>query len=76
MAVLGLFSAVFRTTVLKVQDARPELSPLRHVDVSDEGRCSFLAIELSKDGKGMFDKAFNTPWSHAVVHFEVKMSRF
>ena len=24
----------------------------------------------------MFNKACTTPWFHAVVHFEVKMSRF
>ena len=24
----------------------------------------------------MFNKACTTPWCHAVVHFEVKMSRF
>ena len=33
-----------------------------------------MAIGLSKDGKWVFNKA--TPWCHAVVHFEVKMSRF
>ena len=44
--------------------------------VSDEGRCYFMAIGLSKDGKWVFNKACTTPWCHAVVHFEVKMSRF
>ena len=24
----------------------------------------------------MFNKACTTPWCHAVVHFDVKMSRF
>ena len=51
-------------------------SPLRRVGVSDEGRCSFMAIGLSKDGKWVFNKACTTPWCHAAVHFEVKMSRF
>ena len=51
-------------------------SPLRLAGVSDEGRCSFMAIGLSKDGKWVFNKACTTPWCHAVVHFEVKMSRF
>ena len=35
-----------------------------------------MAIELSNDGKWVFKKACTTPWCHAVVHFEVKMSRF
>ena len=35
-----------------------------------------MAIGLSKDGKWVFNKACTTPWCHAVVHFEVKMSRF
>ena len=35
-----------------------------------------MAIGLSKNGKWVFKKACTTPWSHAVVHFEVKMSRF
>ena len=35
-----------------------------------------MAIGLSNDGKWVFNKAFTTPWCHAVVHFEVKMSRF
>ena len=35
-----------------------------------------MAIALSKDGKWVFNKACTTPWCHAVVHFEVKMSRF
>ena len=72
MAVFGLFSAVFRTIFLKVQDG----SPLRQAGVSHEGRCSFMAIGLSKDGEWVFNKACTTPWCHAVVHFEVKMSRF
>ena len=36
------------------QDDRPESSgrsPLRQAGVSDEGRCSFMAIGLSKNGK-------------------------
>ena len=35
-----------------------------------------MAIGLSKDGKWVFKKACTTPWCHAVVYFEVKMSRF
>ena len=35
-----------------------------------------MAIGLSKDGKWVFNKACTTPWCHAVVHFDVKMSRF
>ena len=35
-----------------------------------------MAIGLSKDGKWVFNKACTMPWCHAVVHFEVKMSRF
>ena len=71
----GRFWAVFGC----FQDDRPESSgrsPLRQAGVSDEGRCSFMAIGLFKDGKWVFNKACTTPWCHAVVHFEVKMSRF
>ena len=71
----GRFTAVFGC----FQDDRPERSgrlPLRQAGVSNEGRCSFMAIGLSKDGKWVFNKACTTPWCHAVVHFEVKMSRF
>ena len=35
-----------------------------------------MAIGLLKDGKWLFNRACTTPWCHAVVHFEVKMSRF
>ena len=35
-----------------------------------------MAIGLSKDGEWVFNKACTTPWCHAVVHSEVKMSRF
>ena len=35
-----------------------------------------MAIGLSNDGKWVFNKACTTPRCHAVVHFEVKMSRF
>ena len=35
-----------------------------------------MVIGLLKDGKWVFNKACTTPWCHAVVHFEVKMSRF
>ena len=53
-----------------------ERSPLRQAGVSDEGRCSFMAIGVLKDGKWVFNKACTTPWCHAVDHFEVKMSCF
>ena len=35
-----------------------------------------MAIGLSKDGKWVFNKACTKPWCHAVVHFEVKMTRY
>ena len=35
-----------------------------------------MAIGLSRDGKRVFNTACTAPWCHAVVHFEVKMSRF
>ena len=35
-----------------------------------------MAIRLSKDGKWLFNKACTTPWYDAMVHFEVKTSRF
>ena len=62
-----------------LQDDRPESSgrsPLRQAGVSHEGRCSFMAIGLSKDGKWVFNKACTTPWCHAGVYFEVKRSQF
>ena len=78
----GRFWAVFG----RFQDDRPEISgqsPLHKAGVSDEGRCSFMAIGLCKDGKWVFNKACTTPckactmpWCHAVAHFEVKMSRY
>ena len=71
----GRFWAVFGW----FQDDRPESSgrsPLRQAGVSDEGRCSFMAIGLSTDGKWVFNKACTTPWCVTVVHFEVKMGRF
>ena len=37
-------------------------SPLRQAGVSNEGRCSFMAIGLSEDGKWVFNKACITPW--------------
>ena len=45
------------------------------VGVSNEG-CSSMAIGLSNDCKWVFNEASLTPWCHAVVHFEVKMSHF
>ena len=35
-----------------------------------------MPVGLSKDGTWVFNKACTAPWCHAVVHFEVKMSRF
>ena len=35
-----------------------------------------MAIGLLSDGKWVFNKAGTMPWFHAVVHFEVNMSRF
>ena len=35
-----------------------------------------MGIQLSNDGKWVFNTARTMPWCHAVVHFEVKMSRF
>ena len=35
-----------------------------------------MTIEVSNHGKWVFKEACTTPWCHAVVHFEVKMSRF
>ena len=46
------------------------------VVVFNEGRSSSIAIELSKECKSVFSKAPAMPWCHAVVQFEVKMSRF
>ena len=46
------------------------------VGVCNEGRCSSIAIGLSKECNSMFNKACTMPWCHTVVCFEVKMSRF
>ena len=35
-----------------------------------------MAMGLSKDGELVLNRACTTPWCHAVVHFEVKTSRF
>ena len=35
-----------------------------------------MPMGLSNDCKWVFNEASLTPWCHAVVHFEVKMSRF
>ena len=47
-----------------------------YVGVCNEARCSSMAIGLSNHGKWVFNKACTMPWSHTVVHFEVKTSRF
>ena len=65
-------------------------SPVCHIGVSDEGGSSSTPSGLLNDCKEVLNEAsltpndcnwvFNqaslTPWCHAVVHFEVKMSRF
>ena len=71
MAVFGPFSAVFRTIFLKIQDDRCYAKMVFPMRV-----CSFMAIQLSKDGKWVFYMTCTTLWCHAVVHFEVKRSRF
>ena len=68
MAVWGCF-----------QDDRPEdsgRSPVCQVGVCNEGRCSSIAIGVSKERKSAFNKAGAMPWCQTVVHFEVKMGRF
>ena len=35
-----------------------------------------MTIGVLKDDKWVFNKASTAPWCRAVVHFEVKMSRF
>ena len=47
-----------------------------HAGVSTEGRSSSTMVGPSNDSKWVFNEASPTPWCHAVVHFEVKMSRF
>ena len=44
--------------------------------VSNKGRHSSTMIEQSNDCKWVFIEASVTPRCHAVVPFEVKMSRF
>ena len=66
------FSACF-------QDHRLESSrqlPVCQVGVFNEDRSSSTLIGLSMIANGDFNEASPTPWCHAVVHFEVKMSRF
>ena len=46
------------------------------VGVCNEARCSSIAIQISIECKSVLNKACTMPWCHAVVHFEVKMSRF
>ena len=43
--------------------------------VSKEGRSSLTTIGVSNDCKRVFKDVSLTSWCHAVVHFEVKMSR-
>ena len=75
----GRFSAQKWPFLGCFQDNRPESSGrslLRQAGVSDEGRCSSMAIGESNDGKWVFNTACTMPWCHTVVHFEVKTSRF
>ena len=75
----GRFSVQKRPFLGYFQDDRPEnpgRSPVCQAGVCNEGRCSSMAIWLSNDGKWVFNTACTMPWCHAVVHFEVKMSRF
>ena len=46
------------------------------VGVSNDRSFSSTAFGLSKECKRVFNEPCSTPWCHAVVHFEVKMSRF
>ena len=46
------------------------------VDIFNGGRSSSIADGLSKGCKQVLNKACAMPWCHAVVHFEVKVSRF
>ena len=54
----------------------PQGSPVCQAGISNEGRSSSTAIGLSNDCKWVFNEMFPTPWCHAVVHFELKMSCF
>ena len=47
-----------------------------HAGASCEDCSSSAAIGLSNVCKGVFNEASLTPWCHAMVHFEVKMSWF
>ena len=60
------------------QDDCPEnsrRSPVCYVGIFNGARCSSIAIGLSKECKSVFNKACSMHRCHAVVHFEVKMSR-
>ena len=46
------------------------------IGVSYEGPYSSITFGLSNDGKWVFNKACSMPCCHAVVHFELKTSRF
>ena len=75
----GRFSVQKRAFLGCFQDDRPKNSGRALVcysAVCNEGCGSSMAIGLSTDGKWVFNKACTMPWCHAVVHFEVKMSRF
>ena len=61
------------------QDDRPENSGrslVYRVGVSNEGRCSSIAIGPSKECKWVENKACAMPWCHGVGYFEVKRSLF
>ena len=71
MAVLGLFSAVFRTIVLKVQDDRryaKQVFLMRAVVLS-------LRLGYQRMANGCSIRRI-TLWCHAVVGFEVKKRHF
>ena len=46
------------------------------VGVCNEGHCSSMAMERSRDGKWVFNKACIMAGCHTVVDFEVNLSRF
>ena len=46
------------------------------VGVFNEGRSSSKTIGLSNGCKSVFNDTCAMPWCHAVVDFQVKMSRF
>ena len=75
----GRFSVQKWPILGRFQDDRPENSGrslVCRVGVSNEGRCSSMAIGPSKECKWVGNKACAMPWCHGVGDFEVKTSRF